>query len=589
VEKQIVSDDKDKLVLDEQVLSKLLEAAYVLQEHNRELQTLELGFDFERELREAETKSQTEDKLRQTSLKDDGPGKEPETLPKSKTEASAPGDYTLTLAQIVETQHQIQVRHLGLDETMTLVTERAREIVRASGASIGIVDDEMISYRAVSGEKTLPAGSDVPLEKALCVPCLRTGKVFRCADVNAEFLVDSGECHRRGIRALIAVPIFRDDEVAGGLELYFASPHAISDHDAHTCQLMAGLITEALAREQELSLKQSLASERAAVLEALEKLQPNLTALLGQNSVQQEPAPAEPAPPVADNVCGKCGFKLEGNTKFCGRCGAPRKQQYERPSMQSKFASLWYMHEAAAGREVPAEDPGSESHDPEKAAPSALENQPQDKIPVRSAGLEKAHSSSSGSSSSELSDAGDSLETELLSPSLSDEEETASEPRQAMPNAADWSSAASVRDFLEQASPAKRQSALLKFWEARRGDIYLAVAVLLIVFVVRWGIWSNRPVNATGAPNVAGAHHKAAPDADLSFFDHMLISLGLAEAPEPPEDKGNPSTQVWVDLHTALYYCPGADLYGKTPTGKYSSQREAQLDQFEPAYRKVCN
>ena len=69
----------------------------------------------------------------------------------------------------------------------------------------------------------------------------------------------------------------------------------------------------------------------------------------------------------------------------------------------------------------------------------------------------------------------------------------------------------------------------------------------------------------------------------------MLINLGLAEAPEPVEYKGNPDTQVWVDLQTALYYCPGADLYGKTPKGRYSSQRDAQLDSFEPALRKACN
>jgi hypothetical protein len=41
-------------------------------------------------------------------------------------------------------------------------------------------------------------------------------------------------------------------------------------------------------------------------------------------------------------------------------------------------------------------------------------------------------------------------------------------------------------------------------------------------------------------------------------------------------------------VHTALYYCPGADLYGKTPNGKLTSQRDAQLDQFEPALRKTC-
>jgi hypothetical protein len=69
----------------------------------------------------------------------------------------------------------------------------------------------------------------------------------------------------------------------------------------------------------------------------------------------------------------------------------------------------------------------------------------------------------------------------------------------------------------------------------------------------------------------------------------MLISLGLAEAPPAPENKGNPEAQVWVDLHTGLYYCAGTDLYGKTPKGKYTLQRDAQLDQFEPAYRKTCD
>jgi hypothetical protein len=73
------------------------------------------------------------------------------------------------------------------------------------------------------------------------------------------------------------------------------------------------------------------------------------------------------------------------------------------------------------------------------------------------------------------------------------------------------------------------------------------------------------------------------------LLDRILIGLGLAEAPEEPEYKGNPDTQVWVDLHTALYYCPGSDLYGKTPKGKLSTQREAQLDQFEPASRKACD
>ena len=157
-------------------------------------------------------------------------------------------------------------------------------------------------------------------------------------------------------------------------------------------------------------------------------------------------------------------------------------------------------------------------------------------------------------------------------------------------HAAAWSSAASARDFLEQLAAAKRSGSLLQFWKTRRGDIYLAIAVLLVAGVISRAIWSGHSVSATGNPAAGSTdHRKPAPDADLSWFDRTLISLGLAEAPPPPEYKGNPDTQVWVDLQTALYYCPGADLYGKTAKGKFTSQRDAQLDQFEPAYRKACD
>jgi hypothetical protein len=155
-----------------------------------------------------------------------------------------------------------------------------------------------------------------------------------------------------------------------------------------------------------------------------------------------------------------------------------------------------------------------------------------------------------------------------------------------------WSSAARARDFLESISATRTPSALARFWRSRRGDFYLAVAVILVAVVIRWGIWSNHSVGATGrgtAVSGSATRKQPAPDADLSAFDKLLIGLGLAEAPETPEYKGNPEVQVWVDPHTALYYCPGSDLYGKTPQGKITSQRDAQLDQFEPASRKACD
>jgi GAF domain-containing protein len=241
VEKSIVSEEKKKPVLDEHTLGKLLEAAYVLQEHNRELREIELGLDLKRDKIEAEAKI-AEARIAEARIQEKiqakaqpAPAAEP-AQPREPAPA-APADYTFTLAQIVAAQHQIQIRSLELDKAMALVTERVTEIARAGGAAIGMLEGKKVRYRAVSGSMTPKLGSEVATEKALCLPCIRNAQVFRCADVNPEFLVDSEECRRRGIQSLIAVPIFHEGVAAGGLELYYAGPQGFTDQDIHTCQL----------------------------------------------------------------------------------------------------------------------------------------------------------------------------------------------------------------------------------------------------------------------------------------------------------------------------------------------------------------
>ena len=634
VEKEIVSAEKDKPVLDEHTLAKLLEAAYVLQEHNRELQQMELGLSLKREQIEAEEQSAPAAGAPRTE----------------DTDSAANSDYTFTLAKIVETQHQIQVRHLALESAMSLVAERLVQIARATGASIGILDGKKLRYRAAAGLMTLPAGTDVAMDKALCLACLRTGQVFRCADVNPEFLLDTEECRRRGIQSMIAVPIFHDGGVAGGLELYYPTTQAFTEQDVHTCQLMAGLVTEALARDEEATWKKSLATERAVMLEALEKLKPNLAALVDKSATKDSASrssavAASTSASASTFRCRKCGHTLVGEEQFCGNCGTPRSSDYEPPSMQSKVASLWHMQEAMKKNSPaePATGPahyGNESPENESGAnggrgPSekSLADSPEEQMPelftathrtgykkTESAELDESWDQTPDQISDRKTDQGSDQKTdrapertkgptqdpktisaEFEDSVLSDLDvppggsaDEASEVRTPSSNAlaktdraTAWSSAASAREFLEQLATSERKGALARFWNARRGDIYLAIAVLLVGVVIWWG-FSNHSVGATGSSNAAATHHKA-PDADLSLFDRMLISLGLAEAPPAPEYKGNPDTQVWVDLHTALYYCPGADLYGKTPKGKMTSQRDAQLDQFEPAYRKTCD
>jgi len=565
-------EENDNPAYDEPTLAKLLEAAYVLQEHNRELKKRELKLEVQRDQFQARQESSA-----------------PLEAPKPVTKA----DYTAALAQIVDTQHQIQARQLKLDEAAALVAERLIAVAGAGGAAIGFLDGKLVRYRTVSGKMTPSIPYEVGMDKALCVACLRTGQVVRCPDVNAEFLLDVEECQKRGIQSMIAVPIYHDERASGGLELYFDQPEAFTEQDVHSCQLMAGLLTEVMTRDDEHQLKTSVANERAVVLEALEKLKPNLAALAESPAAREIAAKISgiTGAPNETDACRKCGQQIRGKEQFCGKCGTPRGGNYESSTMQSKVAALWQMQEAIKDESAPSPQNGASpfSHSapevdlsrPEKTLADSIEEE----MPELFASVESR--SGQPSRSGEIM-ADVSLETLQDNEGNQSAEEIPAQKALVKQEHA-WSSAVTAREFLEQFAGAKRHNALARFWDSRRGDIYLAIAILFVAAVIRWGIWSNHSVDANGGASAATARHKTDPNADLSWFDRMLIDMGIAEAPPVPEYKGNPDAQVWVDLHTALYYCPGADLYGKTPKGKYTTQREAQLDQFESASRKACD
>ena len=585
-----MSNLKDKPVFDEQTLDRLLEAAYVLQEHNNRARELSLELHSD-QLREEEGKSTTQ-----------------AASATSPAEPQAIDDYTQILAQIVETQHQIQVRQLELEQSLELLAERLTKITGAAGAAIGIVDGKTIIYRAGSGTSALPAGTRLPMEKGLCFTALRTGQVMRCADVNPEFLLDAEECHRRGIQSLIAVPVYHEGGVAGAMELHFGKIDGFTDQDVHTCQLMAGLVTEALARDAQLTWKQSLSSERATILEALERLKPNLSAL-SADPIANDAGPKQS--PALTSACGNCGHALAEQEQFCGKCGSPRAPDHDPSTLQSKVATMLQMRQSKDGASAAANHfgyvasaPGEHTagthdaavdnpadEDTERELARLLANSVPD-FSILQSPAEKASELPQGSGPAANSPADAGIEDSGAFPETPRRESQNGtrndEALATRTNDVTWNSAANARDFLERVAPQASRTAFERFWKERRGDVYLAIAVILAGVVLRWGIWSNHPVGANSSGTPAPAVHKRA-DADLSLFDRMLISLGLAQAPDKPEPKGNPDTQVWVDLHTALYYCPGTDLYGKTPKGKYTSQKDAQLDQFEPAYRKACD
>jgi len=574
-----VTDEKNKPRLDEQTFAKLLEAAYVLQEHNRKMRRVEESLELHSEqLRQQEVETQA---ALQTSTH----------LPEENSPPNS--DYALILAEIVEAQHQIQRGNLESDEAMAMVAGKIARITNASGAAIGILEGQTIRYRAGAGAPALPLGSEVPLETAICAISVSTGQVLRTPDINMELLFDPDLCRKRQILSLVAVPIYHDGNIVGALELYFDRLQGFAEQDIQTCQLMAGLVSEAIGQGTESALKKSMAAERSAMLTAIEKLRPNLSVLAEDQTPDiADKDHAWEADVAKSSVCWKCGDVLVEQEQFCGKCGASRAGEGDQSSIQSKLASAMRMQSSVReafspnGSELPRNTAAAyAAEDQDHLAQLLALSELQENTPLleqsTGAGADEGAIRLLSSIAPQRGDGDNDLQASPVAPIESKQQDVT------------WRSAAKARDFLEAFAETRSPGALGRLWRARRGDFYLVVAVILMFFVIRWGMLSGNSVGATGRGTaISGTVNRRrppTPDADLSLFDKLMISLGLAEAPEVPQYKGNPNTQVWIDPHTALYYCPDSDLYGKTSKGRFASQRDAQLDQFESASRKACD
>jgi len=556
---QTFTATQEKPLLNESAFQQLLSAAYVLQSYSERMCV--------------------------------SPEKDAEEL----QPAESSSDYAHVLAEIVETQNQIQTRQSDLSTAALLIAQRAQKISGAAGAAVGLMQGEEVSWVAAVGSASGEAGLHMRPELSLSLYCLRQGQLLQCGDGRKDSRVSAALCRERGVRSLISVPIFHDGRIAGVLELRFDKLNAFHEHDVRTCQLMAGLVTEALNRAAELEWKQVLAVERATMLEALERLKPQLERLAEEPppSSRGKPSPAAderqrgwPGVPVREETpassedlaeastigqviasplpaeiahtdfvhCLGCGNSLGSDESFCGTCGTPNPSNKPSGDIQSKWASMWHMQQAAVKRQAAAAGAGQHS----SAAPATDRSEPAS--PLHETGFKPSDE-----------------KARTVSPTRAVGEER-------LP-VSPWTSAQRARQWLESVRP--RRARLVRFWQDNRAHVYLAVSALLLGLVLAG--WSSSPssVSASSGRSVPG--HAIAPR--LTPFEKALIALGLAVPPPSviPDYRGNPDARVWVDVHTALYYCAGADLYGKTPGGKYASQHDAQLDQFEPESRKACD
>src|ERR1700719_446187 len=183
------------------------------------------------------------------------------------------------LAEIVETQEFLRSQPSDLQLAGNLIVERLQRITHATGVAVAVVRENRLEYCAAAGDAANLVGSSLPMDSSLSAD----------GRLSTEFSREHTNKHS------IALPLHHEGNLAGLLEVRFADTESIEEPEMRSCQLMAGLMTEAIARAADKQWRQSLAAERAAMLEALERIKPQLERLAvtpANNATQPVSAPA---------------------------------------------------------------------------------------------------------------------------------------------------------------------------------------------------------------------------------------------------------------------------------------------------------
>lgn len=263
-------------------------------------------------------------------------------------------------------------------------------------------------------------------------------------------------------------------------------------------------------------------------------------------------------------VCWHCAAPLKEGESRCHQCGLEEFRPGER--MQRKWASLWEMTREQGMRQERL--PGDSRECAVELASSGFAALPE--ISTKTVAPPEDLKEDREYDHPELS-------TGQTDTPVALEQHAPLAPRSsAAPSSVALSSDNDVS--LTEASTAAADPVASSFWDLRRklpfdrADLYLGVSILVAALALLWP-----------APTIP---HKQS----LPIWERMLVNMGIAEAPTPAVHYGgNPNVEVWVDPHSALYYCPGEQPYGNTPDGRLSSQRDAQVEQFEPAGRRACD
>lgn len=144
--------------------------------------------------------------------------------------------------------------HLALEVVLNEIVEQACLATGASGAAILLERDGEMLCRARSGAMVPEIGARLENGSGISQACVTTRRAQRCDDAQSDPWADREASRRLGIRSVLVVPLLRNGEMAGLLEVFSTRASAFQDRDRLTLEALAPRVLQSVERVASASL-----------------------------------------------------------------------------------------------------------------------------------------------------------------------------------------------------------------------------------------------------------------------------------------------------------------------------------------------
>jgi len=185
-----------------------------------------------------------------------------------------------SLADIMEVQRSIAQGKLDLDGAMRHIVESARNVANATGVAIGLLNGGRLTYRAGSGSSAAYIGEQVTASLTVSANTRTSREILRVENAYTDTRIEADICRQFGANALLILPIYGNQALAGVLDILFSQAHVFQESEVRTYRLMVEQIEAAMLQatqpDQVQDQEKNLAVELPATPDPFEAISPEV-------------------------------------------------------------------------------------------------------------------------------------------------------------------------------------------------------------------------------------------------------------------------------------------------------------------------